>query len=44
MQANAIKYCQIDSARVGGINELLPIYLMAKKFGGNKTKISLSLC
>ncbi|XP_073996157.1 mitochondrial enolase superfamily member 1-like isoform X2 [Rhodnius prolixus] len=33
MQANAIKYCQIDSARVGGINELLPIYLMAKKFG-----------
>lgn len=33
MQKNAIKYCQVDSARVGGINELLSIYIMAKKFG-----------
>jgi len=32
-QANAISYCQIDSARVGGVNENLSIYFMAKKFG-----------
>lgn len=33
MQANAIQYCQIDAARVGGINELLVVYMMAHKFG-----------
>ncbi|KAK9508909.1 hypothetical protein O3M35_006350 [Rhynocoris fuscipes] len=33
LQNKAITYCQIDSARVGGINELLSIYLMAKKLG-----------
>lgn len=32
MQAGAIDFCQIDSCRVGGVNELLSIYLMAKKF------------
>ncbi|CAO1413293.1 unnamed protein product [Diamesa tonsa] len=31
-QANAFEYCQIDSARIGGINEILAVYLMAKKF------------
>ncbi|XP_076752818.1 mitochondrial enolase superfamily member 1 isoform X2 [Xylocopa sonorina] len=33
LQAKAIDYCQIDSARIGGINEILTVYLMAKKMG-----------
>ena len=33
MQAKAIGICQIDSCRVGGVNELLAILLMAAKFG-----------
>ena len=33
LQAGAIDYCQIDSARVASISELLPIMLMAAKFG-----------
>lgn len=33
LQARAIDYCQIDSARIGGINEILAVYLMAKKLG-----------
>lgn len=32
MQANAIGICQIDSCRVGGVNEILAILLMATKF------------
>ena len=32
MQANAIGICQIDSCRVGGVNEILAIMLMAAKF------------
>jgi L-fuconate dehydratase len=32
-QAQAIDYCQLDSARLGSINEILSVYLMAKKFG-----------
>ncbi|XP_026471548.1 mitochondrial enolase superfamily member 1-like [Ctenocephalides felis] len=32
MQANAMEFCQIDSARIGGVNEILSVYLMAKKF------------
>lgn len=32
MQANAFEFCQVDSARIGGVNELLIVYLMAKKF------------
>lgn len=31
MQANALQYCQIDSARIGGVNEILSVYLMAAK-------------
>ncbi|KAG1470157.1 hypothetical protein G6F56_002846 [Rhizopus delemar] len=31
-QAKAIDYCQIDSCRVAGVNEILAILLMAKKF------------
>jgi L-fuconate dehydratase len=32
-QAKAISFCQIDSCRVGGVNENLAILLMAAKFG-----------
>ena len=32
MQAGAIEICQIDSCRVGGVNEILAILLMAEKF------------
>lgn len=31
-QAEAIDFCQIDSCRVAGVNEILAIILMAKKF------------
>ena len=32
-QAGAIGYCQVDSCRVGGVNEVLAILLLAAKFG-----------
>ena len=32
-QANALGICQIDACRVGGVNEVLAILLMAAKFG-----------
>jgi L-fuconate dehydratase len=31
-QAQAIDYCQLDSARLASVNEILSVYLMAKKF------------
>lgn len=33
MQAGAISYCQIDCCRLGGVNEVLAVLLMAAKFG-----------
>lgn len=33
LEADALQICQIDSARVGGVNENLAIILMAAKFG-----------
>jgi L-fuconate dehydratase len=33
LQASAISFCQVDSCRVGGVNEVLSIILMAAKFG-----------
>ena len=33
MQAGAIGFCQIDSCRLGGVNENLAVILMAAKFG-----------
>lgn len=33
MQADAIGICQIDSCRMGGVNEVLAVLLMAEKFG-----------
>ena len=34
-QANGFQFCQIDSCRMGGLNEVLAVLLMAAKFGGN---------
>lgn len=33
LQAEAIDYCQVDSCRLGGLNEVLAVLLMAAKFG-----------
>lgn len=33
MQANAIHFVQIDSCRLGGVNEVIAVYLLAKHFG-----------
>ena len=33
LQADAIGVCQVDACRVGGVNEVLAILLMAAKFG-----------
>ena len=33
MQARAIDFCQIDSCRLGGVNENLAVILLAAKFG-----------
>lgn len=33
MQLNAIQFCQIDACRLGGVNEVLAVLLMAAKFG-----------
>ncbi|MFD4324369.1 L-fuconate dehydratase [Nocardioides sp. NPDC058538] len=32
-QAEAIDFCQLDSARLASINEILAVYLMAQKYG-----------
>jgi L-fuconate dehydratase len=33
MQAEAIDFCQLDACRLGGVNEVLAVLLMAAKFG-----------
>ena len=33
MQADAISFCQIDACRLGGVNEVLAVLLLAAKFG-----------
>ncbi|MFC1791071.1 L-fuconate dehydratase [Gemmatimonadota bacterium] len=33
MQAGAMGFCQIDACRLGGVNEVLAVLLMAAKFG-----------
>jgi L-fuconate dehydratase len=33
LQAQAIRYCQIDSARLGGVNEVLSVLFLARHFG-----------
>lgn len=32
LQADAIRFCQIDSCRLGGVNEVLAVLLLAKRF------------
>ncbi|KAF7550513.1 hypothetical protein G7Z17_g5672 [Cylindrodendrum hubeiense] len=32
LQAEAIDYCQVDACRLGGVNEVMAVLLMAKKF------------
>jgi L-fuconate dehydratase len=33
LQAEAIRFCQIDSCRLGGVNEVLAVMLLAQRFG-----------
>jgi L-fuconate dehydratase len=33
MQSGAISFCQIDSCRLGGVNEVIAVLLLAAKFG-----------
>lgn len=33
LQAEAINFCQIDSCRLGGVNEVMSVILMADRFG-----------
>ena len=33
LQAGAMRFCQIDSCRLGGVNEVLAVLLLAVKFG-----------
>jgi L-fuconate dehydratase len=33
LQAGAMDYCQIDACRLGGVNEVIAVLLMAAKFG-----------
>jgi L-fuconate dehydratase len=33
LQAQAIRFCQVDACRLGGVNEVLAVMLLAKKFG-----------
>ncbi|RCV88433.1 L-fuconate dehydratase [Billgrantia montanilacus] len=33
LQAGAIDYCQVDAARLGGLNEVIVVLLMAAKYG-----------
>jgi L-fuconate dehydratase len=33
LQANAIGFCQLDACRLGGLNEVLAVLLLAAKFG-----------
>ena len=33
LQSDAIRFCQIDSCRLGGVNEVLAVLLLAAKFG-----------
>jgi L-fuconate dehydratase len=32
MQAEAIRFCQLDACRLGGVNEVLAVMLLAKRF------------
>ena len=42
LQAKGLQFCQIDSCRMGGLNEVLAVLLMAAKFGGNCYGVHIS--
>ena len=44
LQAKAIAFCQIDSCRLGGVNENLAVMLMAAKFGVPVPACGAGLC
>lgn len=46
LKANAMQYCQIDACRLGGVNEVLAVILLAAKFNGLSwtLKIHTLLC
>ena len=33
LKSGAMQFCQIDSARMAGVNEVIAVYLMAAKLG-----------
>ena len=43
LQVKGLQFCQIDSCRMGGLNEVLAVLLMAAKFGGISFDILSSL-
>ena len=42
LQLKGLQFCQIDSCRMGGLNEVLAVLLMAAKFGGMPAVILLA--
>lgn len=34
LQSGGMQFCQIDSARIGSVNEIMSVYLMAEKLNG----------
>ena len=36
LQSGGMQFYQVDSCRLGGINEILPVYLMAHKLNGKR--------
>lgn len=34
LKAKAMQYCQIDACRLGGVNEVLAVILLAAKYNG----------
>lgn len=42
LQLKGLQFCQIDSCRMGGLNEVLAVLLMAAKFGGIPAVILLA--
>ena len=43
LKSGAMDFCQLDSCRLGGLNEIIPIILMAAKYEGRPILISYYL-
>lgn len=37
LKAEALQFCQVDCGRLGGVNEVLSVYIMAHKLGGKES-------